>query len=354
VRVLFLTIAKPERGSGDGITDYTYQLKRSIGKRAQVDVIYSIGRMKRNDAVGLISTSLLFGRKVDKAIKRGYDIVHITNHEIGLLAGRIKSRDKSVKVVTTIHDLMRFRNGMNEGILQKVYNINTVKNVTSAVKNSDFLLFNSSQTQNDVNKTFPRLNRLRQKVIPHGIDEAFMRPITKRKRNRKFIVGYLGSLAYHKNAIMVLKTAKAFNGYNDFKFLVYGTGSTSNILAKYKDVNGLDNVSLMGFAPQDKIVNIYDSFDAFIFPSLYEGLGLPILEAQARGLPVIICKKAQITKEVRRYCFEAESEVNVVEIIKRIKDRWYSSRLKNNAILYARTFNWKRTASETLGVYKRL
>jgi glycosyltransferase involved in cell wall biosynthesis len=75
----------------------------------------------------------------------------------------------------------------------------------------------------------------------------------------------------------------------------------STIISKNKNTN------FKGFAPENDLVNIYDSFDVFIFPSYHDGEGLPILEAQSRSLPVIIYKYGKIPKEVRKYCFEAES-----------------------------------------------
>jgi len=52
-----------------------------------------------------------------------------------------------------------------------------------------------------------------------------------------------------------------------------------------------------------------------MFPSLYDSFGLPILEVQARGLPVMIYKYGKILKGVRKYCFEAESPEHMAQII---------------------------------------
>jgi len=64
-----------------------------------------------------------------------------------------------------------------------------------------------------------------------------------------------------------------------------------------------------------KKVEIYDPSDVFMFPSLYDSFGLPILEVQARGLPVMIYKYGKILKGVRKYCFEAESPEHMAQII---------------------------------------
>ena len=119
-----------------------------------------------------------------------------------------------------------------------------------------------------------------------------------------------------------------------------------------KKITRNKNIKFMGFAPENKLVNTYDSFDAFVFPSLYEGFGLPILEAQSRSLPVIIYKYGKIPKEVRKYCFEAENPEHMAQIIEDLKENGYNEKLKNKATTYARTFTWERCAKETLEAYK--
>jgi glycosyltransferase involved in cell wall biosynthesis len=108
----------------------------------------------------------------------------------------------------------------------------------------------------------------------------------------------------------------------------------------------------MGFAPENKKISIYDSFNCFVFPSHYEGFGIPILEAQARGLPVIIYKYGKIPKEVRKYCFEAENPEHMAQIINSIRINGYNEKQQKKATEYARSFTWERCAKGTLDVYR--
>ena len=108
----------------------------------------------------------------------------------------------------------------------------------------------------------------------------------------------------------------------------------------------------MGFAPENKLVDIYDSFNVFVFPSHYEGFGIPIIEAQSRGLPVIIYKYGKIPKEVRKYCFEAESPEHMAQIIEDLKENGYNEKLRKKATEYARSFTWERCARETFNIYQ--
>jgi alpha-1,3-rhamnosyl/mannosyltransferase len=111
---------------------------------------------------------------------------------------------------------------------------------------------------------------------------------------------------------------------------------------------------MMGFAPEGRKAQVYDNFDVFVFPSLYEGFGLPILEAQARGLPVIVYGKGRVSEEIRRYCFEAEDEAHMARIIRDLKENGYDERRRREAMAYARGFTWERCAEETVRIYKRV
>ena len=81
---------------------------------------------------------------------------------------------------------------------------------------------------------------------------------------------------------------------------------------------------------------------------------MPIIEAQARGLPVIIYKNGQISKEVRKYCFDAESPEHMAQLIENFKENGYNEKLKKKATEYARSFTWEKCARETLGVYEKI
>ena len=155
----------------------------------------------------------------------------------------------------------------------------------------------------------------------------------------------------HKNVIFILQTAKILKQKLNYKFIIYGTGVDKGILLKFKENNNLNNVELKGYLKEENKINTYNNFDIFIFPSLYEGFGFPILEAQSHGLPVIIYKYGKIPKEVRKYCFEAESPEHMAQIIENLKENGYNEKLKKKATEYAGSFTWERCAKKTLEVY---
>jgi glycosyltransferase involved in cell wall biosynthesis len=350
MKLALINIVKPGRGSGDGITEYTYQLYNALNRMHKIDYVYAIDESKRNNISGLIRANLSMRNKMS-TIRCNYDLFHVTNQEAGF-ASKMLSKKCTAPVVTTIHDISRFVPGLNRGVLQSAYNRMIRAYVKDAVVSSDFLIFDSNQTMNEVRKKF-NVGRSGQ-VVNIGVKDALInKPKVKMPDNKKFNVGYIGSFAYHKNVMLLLEAANIID--NDwYTFSVYGSGVEYERLEAYKKLNKLNSVKLMGFASEDRIVQIYDSFDAFVFPSLYEGFGLPILEAQARGLPVVIYKKGRISEEVKRYCFEAEDAAHMANIIDDLRENGYDGKMRKAAMEYARSFTWQKCAHKTSEIYRKL
>jgi glycosyltransferase involved in cell wall biosynthesis len=223
-----------------------------------------------------------------------------------------------------------------------------------SINNADAIIVNSSQTMKEVLGKGGKKNKIF--IINLGLDGRFTKRKQKKQQENKFTVGYIGSFAQNKNVKFLLNAANEYHnthhGYDPI-FSIWGNKSFeyNNLL---KIARGNKNIVFNGFAPESRLVQIYDSFDVFVFPSYYEGFGLPILEAQARDLPVIIYKKAKIPVEVRKYCFEAESQEHMAQIIEDLKENGYNEKLQMKATKYARSFTWEKTAKETLEVYKKL
>ena len=357
MNILLISTNKPYEGSGIGITEYTYQLsehiQRILSKPDKIEFLYALDESKRNNIKGLLYTNTAFKKLIKKVPKDRYDIIHITDHETGFAAKILKKSGNKAKIITTIHDLSRFEKGLHRGLNQKVYNKLVQGGIKDAIKYSDFILCNSSQTLNTITEKFGQIKNI--KVVLHGTTDVIIKAkIPKRKIHKRFIIGYIGALMKHKNVIFLLKAAEIFKSKPEYKFIIYGTGMDKNMLLRFKQDNGLDNVEFKGYLEEDSKLKAYDNFDAFAFPSLYEGLGSPILEAQSRCLPVIIYKYGKIPKEVRKYCFEAESPEHMAQIIENLKENGYNEELRKKATKYARNFTWERCAKETLEVYRKV
>ena len=351
-----ISTVKPYNGSGSGFTDYAYQLikhiKPLLSKNDSIDELYAIKEVKKNNIAGLIKTNTIFKRKIALIPSDRYDIIHITDQEIGFVAKMLKGAHNSAKIITTVHDLTRFEKGLHRGIMQNAYNKLVRDSTVAAIRYSDTVLCNSSQTYKTMKEKFPALENLI--LVPNGIDNKFFKTAKLRKHNKneKFIIGYIGALAYHKNVIFILETAEMLKNDSSYRFEIYGKGPELTELTRFKKRHRLSNVEFMGYAPERDKIKVYDGFDVFIFPSLYEGLGLPILEAQARGLPVIIYKNSNLPKEVTKLCINANSPIEAAHAIHLAVEIGQNVGVRKAEIRHAKGFIWSKTAKKTLEMYK--
>ena len=355
MKICIISSSKLHEGSGLGLTEYAYQLERHLkpllSKNDRIDNIYALSEMQKNLTAEEVYKDKAFKKVVRSLPKEKYDVIHITDHNVGFAAKMLKESGNKAKIVTTMHNLywLKTRSGNVKNAYDKYFSTS----IKDAVEYSDFILCNSKQTHDAIMNNFGKRKNIG--IVPHGIDDKIMNaPIRKKKAIGHFTVGYIGALVTFKNVIFILNSAKSLRS-KDYRFVIYGKGTDMKMLQRFKEINGLDNLKLMGYLKEENKVKAYDSFDAFAFPSVYEGLGAPILEAKARKLPVIRYKYGKIPKEVRKYCFEAESPEHMARIIKNLKENGANaSRLKLAAKDVERRFAWKDTAEMTFSVYKRL
>lgn len=332
-----------DRFRGYGIQRYMHEMHDRMRHNKLGIQIEKAGYKKPMPFVGAGISFMLGNMLVDFG---GYNIIHNMDQK-----PLIPLRKGDATLLTTVHDF--------QPILAPHLNDTTPKErvwqllINYGMKmslESDYLIARSSLTMSDA----VRLGYERRKitVISDGVDERYLAKIPKKNQKRIFSVGYVGAFRKRKNvdfAIRAFRHIKDANIHLD----IYGKQEFGygKLVA---EAAGNKLVHFRGFAPEDKIVNIYDSFDAFVFPSLYEGFGIPIIEAQSRGLPVIIHKRSKIPEEVRRYCIEAEDEAHMAEIVSSLKQNGYSESKRKKSTEYARSFTWMKEAAETLRLYKKI
>ena len=279
---------------------------------------------------------------------KGADIVHHLDQKPLIYSG-------SAPLVTTAHEFMESTHpefqafGRKKTLKDKLMVMYQDYAIRNSLK-SDYIIAVSTLVAEKAASL--GYDRRKIKVINVGIDKRYSSPLHRpdRKYKRDFTVGWLCSANDKKQLPFAIRSFRKIKD-NDLRLKVYGGGYGND---SFRLTGDDKRITFMGFAPEPKIVQIYDSFDVFLYPSAYEGFGMPIIEAQARGLPVIIYKAGLIPKEVRRYCFEAEDEDHMAQIITGLKSNGYNSKLRKKATEYARGFTWERNVAETFKFYKKI
>ncbi|KKG74804.1 glycosyltransferase family 4 protein [Methanosarcina mazei] len=274
-----------------------------------------------------------------------YDILHATTPITGLSCIFIK---KSPKVVT-YHDLTSFLyNDSGSKLHVKISSSLFLK----VGKYCDRIISVSSQTKEEIVEHI-EIPDEKITVVNLGIDDRF-KPINRDERDY-YIIGYLGALVKRKSVDFLINSfhlLKRNHPEINIKLVIWGEKNFEyhNLIELAKQLN--ISVEFMGIASEKNIVEIYNSFDIFVLPSMWEGFALPILEAQKCGIPVIVRENAHIPYEVRKYCLISGSEEDLAEkLYLYLTNPILREETIRNGFNYSKKFTWNKMVDETITVY---
>jgi glycosyltransferase involved in cell wall biosynthesis len=130
----------------------------------------------------------------------------------------------------------------------------------------------------------------------------------------------------------------------------------SEIYSALERHNLMKDVVFLGYVPDERLVSLYQGAEAFIYPSLYEGFGLPILEAMACGTPVITSNTTSMPETAGAAALmvdpcDVEGLVSAMTLI--VKDEELRRNLSRKGVTHSSQFTWERTAHQTVEAYRR-
>jgi glycosyltransferase involved in cell wall biosynthesis len=241
--------------------------------------------------------------------------------------------------------------------------------VPRSVRRADFIIADSENTRNDL-VVLLGVPPASVEVVPGGVEERFT-PVTNPERLRKarhrlsvgeapFILA-IGVIEPRKNlnrlmdAFLILKQRGKVAA--DLKLVLAGGKGWlyDGIFAHHAASPIRDQILLPGFVSDDLLPAIYSAAEVLAFPSLYEGFGLPILEAMACGTPVV-ASRASCLPEVADGAALLVDPTNVdglagaLELV--LLDGELRTRLIEQGRERARQYTWQRAAEQLLGVYR--
>jgi glycosyltransferase involved in cell wall biosynthesis len=224
----------------------------------------------------------------------------------------------------------------------------------------------SNQSCTDIMQ-YLRTQPERMHIIPYGVSNLFqplaaelVEPIVRGRFNiRMPYVLYVGSLTERKNLIRLLRAfAKIQHRCPDYLLVLAGPRSwkQSPIESAVKELNLSERVQLTGPVTDHELPALYNGASLFAFPSLYEGFGLPVLEAMACGTPVVTSNTSSLP-EVAGDAAILVDPTNVEQIAEAmwlvLSQPALAAALREKGLARAAQFTWERTARETAAVYSR-
>lgn len=143
----------------------------------------------------------------------------------------------------------------------------------------------------------------------------------------------------------------------EFKLLLIGPRGSSESESESARGKMGDRLVVRGYLDTQKLAYVYNSATLFVFPSLYEGFGLPPLEAMACGCPVVVSNVSSLPEvcgDAACYVDPGDSSSIAEGICKVLEDSQARKTLISKGIEQARTFSWERTARETLALFREV
>lgn len=253
--------------------------------------------------------------------------------------------------VVTIHDLA-YEYFPEEFLKTDLYKLqNWTKD---AVKKAVKVIAVSNNTKADVLKSYGVPDN-KVKVIYNGLSNRLQETSNKKQTNFKFIL-YVGTLQPRKNITGLIE---AFNlliqEKPEYKLVIAGKKGWlyDEIFQKVKDLKLKDKVIFTGYVSDSKLINLYQNASVLVLPSLYEGFGLPILEAMSFGCPVATSNVSSLTEIGGDAClyFDPNDKIEIKNKIARLLD---NEALKNELIAKGRErikqFSWHKCGKKTLEI----
>lgn len=319
---------------------------------------------KKNYANDVIDNAIFEYLVKKKALELKVDILHSPYLCSSLLHGC------SFKHVVTVHDVIPMIFTAYRGSYLRHLFMTYIERRT---KKADLIITDSRHSQKDINK-YLGIAQNSIKVVSIAADAVFQEKINENETQKikaeyslpDNYIFYIGGFDFRKNVKVLLEAYATARKKGIREMLVLGgkfspsgkllaKGVVENVPAIAGELGIQDHVRILGPIPQKDLPHIYRLAKLFVYPSLYEGFGLPPLEAMCCGTPVLASNSSSIPEIIDRddLLFDPNDSKTLSEkMFLLLTDDEHRHSIGEWGIKKAKTFSWSRTAKQTFELYK--
>jgi glycosyltransferase involved in cell wall biosynthesis len=290
------------------------------------------------------------------------DLVHVLDHSYAHVVGR---RKKTPSLVT-VHDLLPVLTvGRTPANIRERIRARMLQRVLRALRDADGWIVSTHWLRGELAEWLGDDDGI--DVIPYGVDEAFSQPsdgLRSKMRDQwhipetAFVVLHVGSVDTRKNFGGVIAAVEGLRDRGIEAWLLQVGDALTEEHSRDIDARKLaDVLRTLGRAGEPALRAAYRAADVLLFPSHYEGFGLPVLEAMASGLPVVTSGAGGLSEVAGDAAIVVEGrevEPYVAALERLAGDEAVRCDLVRRGVERAKGFSWAETARRTANVYRRL
>lgn len=346
-----------------GIGQYGAEIIRELEKCKDYDVTFFLqeGISSEGRVVYTKKYTRSYQRILDEQIHllgayKDFDLIHCIDYSGPVLL-------EKVPILVTVHDLSYYRHPETFAFGSRI-----TKQILApmSMKRASIIIADSENTKCDIIESFPTSYDKIRVVYPGGprysrIEDHEKVDALKRKLNiqSKYIL-YMGTLEPRKNLIRLVEAYHQLvkRGVSEQLVIAGKKGWLyEQIFRRVKDLGLEERVSFVGYVSEEDKPVLYSGAEVFIYPSLYEGFGLPPLEAMSCGVPVVVSDISSIPEVVGSagiYVDPYDVESIGEGIYRVLKDQELGRILVHQGMEQRKKFSWGKTAGEILQIYKEI
>lgn len=223
-----------------------------------------------------------------------------------------------------------------------------------ALRKADYIICISENTKKDLIKFVKGVDKKKIYVIYNGASDDFYKfenGYLRYNANQEDYLVFIGSRASYKNYTLAVHVAAAAN----MRLKIVGSklsnkerGMTQNIIGNnYDELGHVDNCTLN---------KLYNKAFALLYPSAYEGFGLPVVEAQKAGCPVLALNNSSIKEVIgdKEQLVDLPKASSFCKQIEKLKQSTYRNKIIQNGIINAQQFTWDNTFHKYIELYQQI
>jgi glycosyltransferase involved in cell wall biosynthesis len=360
-----------------GVGTYTRNIIRALARLDQQNEYFLLGPHEKVTELGKLPANFKAVSVGPPDTLKGYFQCHAAVSRLGCNLVHVphlfwRPRYLPCPYVVTVHDMLdhMYRGRTGSG-MKRAFHFQLTRRV---LQNAARIFAVSRFTKSEIEKLFG-IKSAQIEVIYNAIDQRFLTGHAT-DADRQFLAAryqvnypfllYAGRISPHKNVVRIIEAFAALKTelakqdlYPDLKLIIIG-----DELSKHADLRrtvvrgGVQNdVRFMGFVPIEVLRIFYDAAKVFVFPSLYEGFGLPPLEAMAHGTPVLTSNTSSIPEVVGNAAVLVNPE-NVFEMMRALHrvllDSALREKMRQRGYEQVKKFSWDRSAAEVLTGYEEV